>query len=147
MDNLESQIQTAVESILENSRLTADLDDDAAQTLLDWGIALAKRAVTDAAVLEPEAAEQSRYTRLRATRKMMRQVNNFIASRERKPADMRAAALNNITQKAAVASGGAYLAPNETAQARFLEQYTAAPPPQFIAQLRSLLESEKPHAP
>jgi hypothetical protein len=42
MYEVSQRIERAAESILENERLTADLDDAAAQVLIDWGLACAE---------------------------------------------------------------------------------------------------------
>ena len=43
MAEIQQRIQRAAESILENEALSADLDDDAAKLLLDWGVKRAEQ--------------------------------------------------------------------------------------------------------
>ena len=65
-DHLESRTRRAVESLLENESLTADLDDAAAKELLDWGIAHAKEIISDTADMDDEGAEEAMYPRMSA---------------------------------------------------------------------------------
>jgi hypothetical protein len=69
----EVRARRAVESILENESLTADLDDVEAQRLLEWGIVHAKRlAAENRGSLDDE---------LGALRRLMRGINKLLAER------------------------------------------------------------------
>jgi len=133
----------AVASILENERLTADLDDASAKLLLDWGIACVQRVVRSTAGLSDEQAEQAMYPRLRATRRLMRWVNQWIAGRREPDAQRGAAALDQLVEQAAVIYGEGYAPPSQDRRQRFLSmQFEYADDPgRLIADLRRLIES------
>jgi len=126
-----SDLESALESVLENEALTADLDDNAAKVLLDWGMArvrLIHRLAIDMPDVEGYLSEQ-----MRATRKLMRAVNNWTAVRAEKDEAGNAAALAEI-----LAHAGVTATPEHTA---FLAAHLADPPPEFIANLRSFCEN------
>lgn len=77
--------QRAAERVLENEALTADLDDDAAKVLLDWGLALADRAAHETATA-PEA-DAALDERLAAVRRLLRRVGRWAANPEEGGAD------------------------------------------------------------
>lgn len=66
---LDEAIQSAVERLLEDEALTADLVDAAARSLLDWGIAQTIATVQEAGGLNEEAQ-----ARLAALRRRMREI-------------------------------------------------------------------------
>ena len=72
--------QRAVESILENEALTADLDDQAASLLLDWAMSLAKQAAQGVAGMDEASAEEQFNERMRNVRQFIRQVNRWAGS-------------------------------------------------------------------
>lgn len=74
---LEARIQQAVESLLDSESLTADLSDEEARRLLEWGTGHARRLAT----AEPEALEDD----LGALRKLIRGINKLAA--EGKPVE------------------------------------------------------------
>jgi len=134
----------AVGSILENEQLTADLDDASAKLLLDWGIACAQRAARSTVGLGDEEAEQALYPRLRATRRLMRQVNQWIAGRRELDAQRGAAALDQLIEQAAVIYGKGYAPPSQDRRQGFLRMHfeTADDPQRLITDLRHLIENQ-----
>ena len=82
MYDLEKRLKLATSSILENEQLTADLDDEAADQLLQWGLALAEKIVMTTEDLPDEQVEDATYTPMRALRKMLRAVNNWASSHD-----------------------------------------------------------------
>jgi hypothetical protein len=73
MDELTGRERQAMESILDNEALTANLDDAAAQVLLDWGTAYARQAAQ-----HPPGrgdADARLEEKLQATQRLMRAVN------------------------------------------------------------------------
>jgi hypothetical protein len=93
MESVQKRIQRAAESILENEALTADLDDEAAKALLDWGVACAEKIASETADLDDEAAEEAMYQPMRSLRKMLRAANKWAA-------DPQAGDLAHVTQQA-----------------------------------------------
>ena len=75
--DLETRIHWAVGTILENESLTADLTDDEAQRLIEWGISEARRLATE----NRESLEEE----LAALRKLMRGANKLAV--ESRPMD------------------------------------------------------------
>jgi len=132
MSGSSSQLQAALEGLLENESLTADLDDDAAKVLLDWGMSHV-RLIHRLAVDTPDP-EGYLYEQMRATRKRMRAVNNWTASRAEKDDAGHLAALGEILILAGVDI------PSEQ-QTEFLRANLSAPVPEFIARLRTFCES------
>jgi hypothetical protein len=132
MPNLQSDLDSALQSVLENESLTADLDDDAAKVLLDWGMArvrLIHRLAVDATDIEGYISEQ-----MRSTRKLMRAVNHWTAARAEKDDAGHADALGEILAHAGVTA-------SLEQQTAFLAAHLADPPPEFITNLRKFCES------
>jgi hypothetical protein len=73
MDELTGRERQAMESILDNEALTANLDDAAAQVLLDWGTAYARQAAQQ----PPDRGDADALLeeKLQATHRLMRAVN------------------------------------------------------------------------
>lgn len=72
----EEQIQRAVESIYENESLTEELDDDAAEALLQWGEQQVRRLGEQ--MFDEAAFEQSVFF----VRRLMSNMNYFVGQRE-----------------------------------------------------------------
>lgn len=135
MDSLGQRMQRAAERILENESLTADLDDDAAKVLLDWGVHCAEQIARDTFGLSANQAEEATYPRLRALRRLMRTVNRWAPKRQ--PMDGKT--LNKMLAQAAVVYR-AYTPPGSMQQAVFLRQGLANSTPETIARLRAFIE-------
>ncbi len=127
-----SNLQADLDALLENEALTADLDDDAANLLLDWGMARV-RLMHRLAVDEPDP-EGYIAVQTKANRKMMRSVNNWTATRARQDLAEHLAALREILSQA-----GVNASPEQ--HPLFLAAHLSEPPPDFIASLRSFCEN------
>ena len=129
------RLRRAAESILENEALTANLDDDAAAVLLDWGVTLAKRIAASAAGLDDAAFEEATYPRMRALRKMLRYINRWAPAPDSR-------GLEKIITQAETTYGPGYAAPGAGAREQFLAQINTGgrTPVRAITQLRRLLE-------
>ncbi len=136
------RIQRAAESILENEKLTADLDDAAANVLLDWGVACAEKIAGSTDGLGDSEAEEVISPRLRATRRLMRQVNRWVASGPDIDTEEEAEFLNQIIEQASVIYGDSFIPPADSQLTSFLVRHgeLTDDPTQFIADLRELLE-------
>lgn len=128
-------LPSALDSLLENEALTADLDDDAADGLLEWGMAHV-RQIHRMAGDEPDP-EGYVATQMKATRQWMRAANRWIASRAEKDAAENAAALEEF-----LALAGIRRSPEQ--QMAFLTEHLSDPPVAFITQLRQFSESPDP---
>jgi hypothetical protein len=142
MEELTQRIDRAAVSILENERLTADLDDAAAEVLLDWGVACARGIARGTAGLNDAEAEEAMYPRLRAARRLMRRVNSWVANRARMDATASTDALNGIVEQAAVIYGEAFTPPNRVQRGGFVMLHLdfGGDPQEFIVNLRQFLE-------
>jgi hypothetical protein len=141
-DRIDRRIRRVAQSILDNERLTADLDDPAAQELLDWGLSIARRIAQGTADVEDdEQAEQAMYPRLHATRRLMRAVNRWIASQREKDAEGQEEALDTILEQASVIYGRPITALTDEQRVSFgVQPEQAGDPPGRIAHLRQLIE-------
>jgi hypothetical protein len=130
----------AAESIMENERLTADLDDDAAKVLVDWGIVCAKRMVQRTTGMDDAEAEEGAYPGLRATRGLMRTINNWIKQGQEIEPEERVASLDKVIEHAAIIYGEDLTPPTSEQRNTFLGHHLADTPPQLIASLREFVE-------
>lgn len=141
-DKLEERIKLAVQSLLENESLTADLDDEAAQTLLDWGISCVRRIALDTADLNGEEAEALMAPRLRAVRRLMRCINTWLSAPS---PEARVGVLSSIPAQLAVIYGTETV-PLDEHRLKALASlspgcgYTGS---KLIAHLRKLVEPEE----
>ena len=133
MDDLGRRMQRAAERILENESLTADLDDDAAQVLLDWGVRCAEQIARDTVGLSANQVEEAMYPRLRALRRLMRAVNRWAI----KCQPMDAETLAEMLEQAAIVYHS-YVPPGTVPQEAFLASST----PEAIARLRAFIEGQ-----
>ncbi len=148
-EKLARRSRRAAESLLENESLTADLDDAAAKVLIDWGIACAKAAAQGTAGLDDDQAETEMDTRLRATRKLMRSVNKWVAGYAEMDEESQVALLARMQEQVAAIYGPGSLSPDFQQLRAFVEelaQTTGGPEHQMssaiVARLRALLESD-----
>lgn len=78
MDDQRFRVEQAADSILGDERLTAGLDDETADFLLDWGLALATSAATETSGLDDEEAREIMQPKIKATKRMLRYVNDWL---------------------------------------------------------------------
>lgn len=78
-ERVENRLRRAAEKILGNERLTAELDDQAAQALLDWALQAVRTIAWRTEGLDDLQAEQILNVRLRALRGLMRTVSVWTA--------------------------------------------------------------------
>jgi hypothetical protein len=142
-EKLKERIDRVAESILDNERLTADLDDSAAKELLDWGLAAAKQIVQGTAdVDDDDQAQAAMYPRLRATRRMMRAVNIWVTKEREGDVEGSTRALDRILEQASIVYGRAFTSPSTKQRDAFVNTQAKSidNPPQMIANLRLFLE-------
>lgn len=140
---LAQRVSFAAESILENEALTADLDDAAAQALLDWGVACAEAIAWSTAGVDGPQVEALMAPRLQATRQLMRLVNRWLAGRQTMDAQANAALLDELIKHAAVIYGADYTPPDADQRRAFLAQHLIDPPLEMISHLRRLVEGTR----
>lgn len=139
MDELARRVDRAAESILENESLTANLDDASAKALLDWGVACAEMIAQSSAGLDDSEAEGAMSPRLRATRRLMRSVNEWLANRQRVDAKDNAMRLDKIIEQASIIYGESFPLPDSGRRDAFLARFKFNDPLQMIADLRQFL--------
>jgi hypothetical protein len=136
------RVNRVAESILENEGLLDQINDAAAQELLDWGLACATMIAQSTANLDDAAAEEAMSPRLRATRRLMRRVNKWVVRQQEKDAAGSADVLAQIIEQAAIIYGEDFIPPDEAQCAAFASQQAelADNPQQMIKNLRQLLD-------
>lgn len=142
-ERLEQRVSRVAESILDNERLTADLDDSATKELLDWGLAAAKQIAQGTAdVDDDDQAQEAMYPRLRATRNMMRAVNIWVTNEREGDVEGSTRALDRIFEQASILYGRPFTPPSTEQRDAFIHTQAKSVdnPPQMIANLRQFLE-------
>jgi hypothetical protein len=156
MDPVSRRASRAAESILENESLTANLDDAAAQVLIDWGIDSAEMIAQYTVGLDDPEAEEVMAPRLRALRQLMRLVNQAIPDLERSQREKDKGyqdvknSLDKITEQAAIIYGPDFSPPTQEQQEAFLERNVIVPDAtsepkssDLIKKLRTFIETPK----
>jgi hypothetical protein len=134
MDDLSHRVRQVTESLLENESLTADLDDQTAKVLLDWVTGCAGMVAQSTAALDDQAAEEAMSPRLRAIRRLMRQVNGWVAAGL--PAEDVQERLAKVLEQAAIIYEQDY-----TTLSRLASGFDLADDPQqLISNLRAFIE-------
>jgi len=152
MDELRQRSQRVVESLTENEALTANLDDEAAQLLLDWGIAYGKEIVQSTAGLPEAEAEEAMQARLQATRRLLRAVNQYFnqtnsAENEARTqsSDATLTLLQQAIEQAAIIFGPAFRKPDAQQLAAFMTQMqqTDSAPRTLIVTLGNFIDQQR----
>lgn len=145
MEALEERINRAIESILENESLTADLDDDAAKVLNDWGIACVNRIAQSITGLNNVEAEKIMSARLRAIRRLMRSVNKWIGNWQETDPEGHARRLSKVLEQVAVIYDERFSQPDDDRCGAFLKHLDSMDDPaQMIVDLRRFLTEPSP---
>jgi hypothetical protein len=144
MDSILGRVNRVAESILENESLTADLNDEAAGVLIDWGIARAKEvAYSTLEIVDDDQAEEAMYVQMRALRRILRTANQWATKISMIDKEYGESALASIIEQAAILFGQTYVPPNE-ASCKDLINRQNSPPAAFIANLLDLIEKPQP---
>ncbi len=149
MDKVSQRASRAAESILGNESLTSNLDDAAAQVLIDWGIDCAEMIAQRTAGLGETEADEVITPRLRATRKLMRHVNQTIPkltrTQDESNRDNLEETLDAIIAQASVIYGPDFKPPTPEQRTAFLKQNimpaSEIQPPAMIKKLRTFIET------
>lgn len=142
MDDYAKRLSRAAESLLENETVTADLDTEAANALLAWGQDCVERIVRDSVGLGDAAAEEAIALRLKAMRRLMRQVNRWVAGQKAAGADLVQPPWPKMLEQAAIIYGQDYALPEAGQLEMFLAQNATllSHPEQLIVSLRQYIE-------
>jgi hypothetical protein len=139
-ETLRRRIDRVAESLLENESLTEGLDDEAANALIEWGLACSKEIALRTAGLDDAEAEATMYPGLRATRRLMRSVERWVPNRAALDVSQNQASLGKIVREAEGVYGARFSAPDIDRQTAFLRQSQTATPEQVVKDLRALFE-------
>jgi hypothetical protein len=140
MDELPTRITHAAESIMENESLTDGLDDTAAKVLLDWGIGHAQAIAQSTAGMSDAEAERAMSTRLRATRRVMRLANRWVAHRQEMGDERRDELLAEMVEQAAVIHGERSMLAASDRLGDTVTRGAAGQSPEAAADVRRLME-------
>jgi hypothetical protein len=141
--------QRIVESLQENEALTANLDDDAAAVLLEWGSAAGQHIAGRTAGLADTEATVQMEPQVQALRRLLRLVNNYfeptkqaeLAANPQQAAEANRQLVEQISAQVATMEGlPANPLTAEQLDALVQSLTTTLPPPAFIAQLRAAVE-------
>ncbi len=143
MEELEQRQKQAVESILDNESLTANLDDQVAGALLGWTTGLARSVVQQAAALGSDEAETLIEERLSAVRGLMRQVNRWAAGGTEMSREESAEWLETVLQKLSAIQGAQAPLLDDTRRQAFLETHAHATPAEMVALLQTLITDQR----
>jgi hypothetical protein len=141
---LAKRSERAAESILANEKLTADLDDFAADALLDWGIACANHIVQNTVGMNDVQAEEAMYQPMRAVRRLMRTVTRWLSRHESMSKENVAYSLSKVIEQMGVIIGEGYVPPSDDRHNFFVveAQHLASYPFTMITKLRRFVENE-----
>ncbi len=126
MDELiKKRERMVIESILEDERLTAELDDDAAKVLINWGIKCATLVVQSTAGLDDMQAEENMYLQLKSLRRMMRAVNKWVAGDQQGKTDTetKTKLLDLIVEEAGYVYRHTIIPPADSQRINFIEEH------------------------
>lgn len=142
--DIDRRVRRAAQSVLENESLTDDLDDKAANALLDWGVSRAENAARATENLDDERAEEQMYPRMRANRKLMRTVNKLLSRRSALSAEDQAGLLDDIAAQAALVYDNPEVQTNSSVLQHALAQAVApdVEPEDAVRRLRGIFESQ-----
>ena len=124
---IERRLNRVIEGLTENEALLEDLATEDASALLDWGIACARNIVYETGEVDDTAAEVAMYPRLRALRKMLRQINLLVSGRAGPDLVACATCLGEVITQAGIVYGPAFSAPSIEQQAALLGALTQHP--------------------
>jgi molybdopterin converting factor small subunit len=137
MKEMAQRARHAAERILEDERLTDNLEDDAARVLIEWGIAIAE------SIARSEDDLEAVNDRLKATRRLMRYVNKWVPRRTEKDAQGYQEVLSKLLKQAAIAYGEHTPPPaSPETQEALIADFTApaTPATQAVETLRAFIE-------
>jgi hypothetical protein len=131
----------AVESLIENEALITNLDDRTANLLLQWGIDCAEHIVQDTEAMTDDEAEAAMYGRMRALRRMLRQIDRWMPGRRGMGVDANVLFLSKMVDLAAIVYGQEVQPVQGAQNEAFLRASLGNDPDQAVQILRQLIEN------
>jgi hypothetical protein len=144
---IEKRQRQAAERLLENENLTGDLEDDAADPLINWGVDWAKKAAETTAGQDDDQAEQALADQNRAVRQVMRQVSQMVVNSPDLDDETARQALAQISNQAAALVPG-FVPPAPDRQDEFIRQLPdlAQEPARMVRSLHALYDQPRESA-
>jgi hypothetical protein len=136
-NNLIKRVSLAAESLLEDEALRGDLEDDAAEMLLNWALAKSEVIAKNTAGLDEEAADETMYPRMKGLRRISRDLNRWISGRG-EPGEL----MEKILEQAKVVYGETFVEPNPVHVEKLKRLPKDIEPIILITELTTLLEGE-----
>lgn len=137
----QQRLQAAIENLLGNASLTGQLDDDAAQVLIDWGIAWTRQVFIDTTNDDLVPQDQALEVRLRTLRRFMRQVNRWAPAFQDASREDNAFALQRLVTLVQEIFGPETPVPSPQEQAEFLEAQSAKNALELIQALKNFVHT------
>ena len=122
--------------LYEDSSITADMDDEAAEIFLGWAERVGAKIAEATGELDDEAAEETAYTQLKALRRLGRAAGRLAGGNDP------AARLAEVIEKAAVLFGEGYHPPAVETLGAFLAGLKDWGQTEIVQALLSLIEGE-----
>jgi hypothetical protein len=140
-DTIERRANLAAASLMQNEALLEGLETEAASTLLSWGSECAKKIVYEIGDPEDSIPEEAASSRLRAVREMMRQIRVLLTNYTALDQAACSALFDTIITQIAAAYGPAFVAPDPTWRAMFIN-VPISDPRRWVESLRFWIESQ-----
>jgi len=137
VDKLSNRIDRVAESVLENESLADGLDRSAAEVLQKWGIEKMTRIAEKTDGQDDEMAERSMYPHLRAMRRLMRAIRNWLRHESDLDCERRAELWQKLLKRAQAVYGSEIAMPSA-------EEIAGGDAAQFVLSLRAWFEDKKP---
>jgi hypothetical protein len=132
--------RSLIDGILNNESLTSDLNDEDAQEMIDWSVAMAKEAAQVTAGLEEPQAEKIISERMYANRKLMRSIKRLVVEGKDLDHDGHTELLSQIREQARLIYGDDALRHKAAQELLGGEQTVAANAERRVAHFRRALD-------
>jgi hypothetical protein len=144
-ETMDRRKERAAERLMENENLTGDLDDEAADPLINWGVSWAKQAAQTTAGLDDAQAEQVMADRMQTVQQMMRSVSRWALAEEAADATSTQALITKVAEQAAVIQGQDFSPPDSNQQQALMRELPemAQDPARKIRSLQGLFDRNR----
>ena len=140
---IEIRKKNAAESILGNESLTADLDDQSANALLEWGLDCVNRIVDATANMDDQSANLFIDETIPSVRRLMRNVNNWLSEITTDQSSIITANFEKALQNASLIYGSDYRPPDQIDIQMFTQcvQEKCTEQEKIISSFREMIEA------
>ena len=140
-DKTTAALSRAIDALLGNEALTDRLADEPARLLLDWGTACTRQIFEHFPALDPQDQEELLAPRLKAVRRLMRSLNQWVPERLAASAESNQESLQALLPLMAEIDSTGPPAPGAAEMEEFWRQHASLPDGEFLAALRRFLGS------